>query len=293
LRLLRDDNARIREGAIRALAQSDDPALVSALSQLIKTESNARVVEDTLRVLWHIPKRASNAIPVLIALLCQTSEEMDGRFALTVDCLASIGSPAIPYLERVFSTSSNPPRYRRASLRCLLQFGRQADGIRPAIYKAFQNDPDEDVRLCSGVLLEDLPAAKDMEGALRAVASQDPSVFVKIQACRLLYQLTPNDKLIELTLTKFLTGPFPDEVRQASCYAAGKVGRNAKWAVRALMGLLADPDPEIRVVSANALGHIGRSADAALPALRKLQMDPSWEVSHAADLAISRIIKSD
>jgi HEAT repeat protein len=68
----------------------------------------------------------------------------------------------------------------------------------------------------------------------------------------------------------------------------GQMGKNAQWAVPALVDLLADQKTHVRALAARALGEIGISNDKVDAALKRRLQDREPAVRRAAEAAIDK-----
>ena len=90
------------------------------------------------------------------------------------------------------------------------------------------------------------------------------------------------------SIIKDLTAAAP-LTRTSAAYTISSLGAEAKAAVPALVGNLADENGSVRYSSAYALGEIGPDAKDAVEPLRKLLDDRNEDIAHMARKSLKKI----
>jgi HEAT repeat protein len=105
------------------------------------------------------------------------------------------------------------------------------------------------------------PPARDAMPALRECARDDPAPFVRPQAALALALIGRGDPQAVAELVRLL-GSAEEPDRVGAAFACRMLGADAKHAIPALVGALADPEPEVREEALKALTSItGRLGD--------------------------------
>ncbi|HYT87396.1 MAG TPA: HEAT repeat domain-containing protein [Gemmataceae bacterium] len=309
--LLHDKDKDLGNQAARTLAQIGWPA-VPALVKALR-DGNATVRHRAAWSLSLIGPQARDAVPVLIDALGDANEQVR---SLAATALGEIGASAEPACAALIKALGDPSAAVRAQVvQALRRLGAVAVG---PLGKAL-TDEQAAVRQGAAQALALLGAeAKEAVGTLAdAVKEAEPEV--RVAALAALGAIGPDAKealpvLVKALEVKHLETQLqaysaimlisiddPDKLaailrdvtqrmRWATPYLLRQFGPKAQHAVKPLIKLLENRDPNVRLAAAVALGHLEPTAAAeAVPALTKCLKDPVWPVRTSAAVALAAV----
>lgn len=297
--------------ASRTLAQIGHPAVPALVKAL--TDKNGTVRHRAAWAFSLIGPEAREAVPALADALTDANEQVR---CLSATALGEIGLAARPAGAALVKALADPnlPVRTQAAL-ALRQLGPTMAGL---LGKAL-TDQDVAVRLGTAQALslfgpEGVDAVPQM-----AAAVQDADPRVRLAALAALGTVGPSAKealpaLVEALQIKHLETQVqaysailrisiddPDQLaavlrevtqktRWATPYVLAQFGPKAQHAVKPLIKLLEDRDPNVRLTAAVALGHLGpKTAAEAVPALTQCLRDPVPAVRTSAAVALAEL----
>ncbi|HEY2881113.1 MAG TPA: HEAT repeat domain-containing protein [Pirellulales bacterium] len=172
---------------------------------------------------------------------------------------------------------------RRAAVRAIEQQANRDIALLPALTKSVADGDSEVRRLSIEALVKMGPSAQSAEPAL-VKALDDPELPVRLQAALAVQKLDPKSRSFVPVLDK--------QIRSGDgrlILTIGAMGKDAAWAVPALMALLTHESPKLKVLAAQTLGQIGPMASEAKPALQIAARDSNRAVQAAAQAALEKI----
>jgi len=239
------DKDRVREDAVRALAQIGPPAVTALVRALKDKDENLR--QQAATVLGKIGAEAKAAVPALVEVLKDKDKNVRQQAAIALGKIGLGAKAAVPAL--VEALKDKDKNLRQQAAVALVQIGPPALGALIEILR----DKDENVRLQAAVALGQI--GLEAETAIPALveALKDKDEHVRQQAAVALVQIGPPTvaALIEALKDK------EESVRQQAAIALGRIGPDAKAAVPALVKAMKDKDRVVRQQAAKALAQIG------------------------------------
>ena len=208
------------------------------------------------------------------------------RVAIVALCLCTLGCHSDPTADLTEQLKSSDVTARRSAARALGELGSQADFAVPGLQAAL-TDNDSEVRRLSTLALGKIgPAAKPALPALARLLN-DKEMSVRLSAAFAAQKIDPANELYVPVLTQAMQMGEGGVI-----VSVGNMGRDAQWAVPALIALLKDRRPGIRRLSAETLGKIGPGASSAESSLHTALRDPDDRVREAAQQALAAIRKT-
>jgi HEAT repeat protein len=272
VRKLEDKDSAVRANAARALG-GIGPGAKLAYSPLLKAlnDSDELVHRSALEALTKIGAPDKDDVPQLASLLKEGNPPDVRRFA--AGALARTGvdaRPAVPAL--LEALKDKDPALRQNAARALGTAGGDArDQVQPALTAAL-NDGEADVRAAAAEGLAALPlTGADTAAMTELLKHKDAEV--RGQAAHALGKIGPEAR----TALKPLTEALQDKnahVRRAAVEALGAFGADAKDSEPDLeKAVQKDSDKEVRRAAIDALGNLGAEAKAAAKPLADALVD--------------------
>lgn len=288
---LKDDDARIRSLAAKALARLDKksrPAIPMLQHALKDKDKKVRI--EVARALWDIDRQAQTILPVLIA--CLTDEDATVRlasvWALTV--MDSAAKPAVPaLLERLKERNTD---VRVDAAWALWRIDRRAKVAIPVLVAAMKDNHYE-ARINIPSMLDQMrPDAVDVIPVfIELLKDRDASMRSNVASSLGSFGPKASAALPALLLA------LKDEnagVRQGAAWSLGRIAtEEVKDKVAApIRGLLKDPDALVRVQAARTFWKLTGDTKETLPLLiETIKAQDNWTLS--ITLSVLREMKSD
>lgn len=290
---------------------------VNVLAQTLRT-GNMQAKQDALLDLQEMGSNAKAAVPAVVDLLKDKSEELRSRAFDVLESLGPSAEAAVPALIKLIGGANDADRPRAA--RVLGSIGPTAEQAVPVLVDSL-DDQNSSLKDAAAEALAKMGAAASnsainfMIGQFHEYVSFVPERLAKFGPAAvpaLLKSIKDEDgnvmghsvETFEKMADLARDGAFPQaaaavpalievahfpggEARLKAIETLGKMGSAAKAAVPDLINILQHGDSETRYRAARALGEIGGNARAALPALKEALGDQSLR-SEAKD-AIRKI----
>lgn len=285
---LRDGSKRVQLAAITALAAvgPDAGEAVPALLKLIKTspsqgtlrvtadlaldvvgegnlaafiqvledeEEPAEVKSCAAAYLGFLGPRSRAAVPALVALLDDDSEQLRWDVAVALGGIGEEAAGAVPALTRELESRSL--EFRREIVITLGRIGPAAEAAVPRLAVLLEGSPDRELRRLAAATLGWIGSRAEDAVPVLIAALRDEST----------------------------------DVRESAAVALGKIGPRASPAVPALTKALRDESRGVRYGAAMSLRGLGTAAVAALGALTEALRDPSPVVRMQVAITFERI----
>ena len=265
--------------ALEWLADIGEPA-VPAVIKLLDHE-NERVRVSTIHIFSQMGPPAAGAVPVLNALLLDTSEPLRADIA---GALGQIRDPrSIPMLIQVLDDAD--PTIRTYATNSLGHIGEPASAAIPALIKVL-NDPNDSVRRSAASALGRMGPAAAVASPALVQTLGDPSSIVADVALSTLTKIGPPAKVV--LLEGIAANKDNISFFWRAIIALGHTGSDQQT-VEVLLQTLDHDAPSIRVVAARALGIIKEPVDVIVPALIGKLGDESMGVRAQSVYSLGKI----
>jgi HEAT repeat protein len=250
-------NYRVRDIAVRALADPDLPADLAAPAM----KSALQGIEDPAQRMDIVDALASlgaRVVPSCIESLEQKSPLRDSAIQL----LIKLGPTAAPAVDALRKTLKDPQtELRREAMFALGAIGASASAAVDEI-AAQLADKDAEVRHAACYALGKIgPAAAAALPKLQA-ATEGDDAFMQIAAVWAAMKIAPQDEELKRRAVPLLVKGLTDErehIRIECAYSLGELGRTAQPAVAALQqAQQQDDSQDVRTAIAEALELIGK-----------------------------------
>jgi HEAT repeat protein len=192
-----------------------------------------------------------------------------GKRARAAEILGEIGSDAkaaVPYLVKLLKDKSE--EVRRNSARAIEQIGSLTQGDLPGVVDAMK-DPDPDIRVSIITAIKLMGPEADIAIPSLIEALHDPQTPVRLQAAKALAAMGTTAKAAIPALAKVLEADKSPDVRSESVLALSKMGTDARAALPSLEAALKDPSLDVRLGILSAIESIGPDAKGVAPLLVK------------------------
>lgn len=278
------------------------PEAVSAIDAIAKhlLDETARRDERIalLQATAAIGPPAKQAIPAVNTLLSRKEIPVQVAAAETLGRIGSGDPEALKKLGEVLKDTRNTPQaVQFAVLRAIASMGAKG-GTAVADVKAYQDQAkDTSAKVWASATLVALGSDADANAKVVLAALKDTAPTAKtarVAAIESAEYLGARAKpgvtdLIEALKDKSSIGRTDGgTVREKAALILGKLGPNAKEAIRPLTDLLKDSDRGARRAAAEALGYFGPDAVVAAPKLRELARTDA-ELASVANAALDKI----
>ena len=246
VRVLQDEDPRIREMAARTLERTGDVRAVKPLIEALRNKHSLQILGE---------RGQAQTVNLLVLLAALKDKDPDARYK----ALKALGALAdLRSLEPIISAlEDDNPRVREAAAEALgkiadpravkpllLSLKDRSPAVRKSVARALEKSnanwrQAQQTRQAVPLFISSLknPSAAEREGAAEALG-----IIRDVRGVRPLIDVLADEQ---------------PGVRKAAAWALGRIG-DAR-AVRSLRGLLADPDEEVRARAGEALKKLGYS----------------------------------
>lgn len=236
---------------------------------------------------------AKDAIPAITKLLGDRDAAVRVAAAETLGKVGAGNPEVVKSLAAPFADIKNTPvAVQAALLRALAGMGAAAKSAAPEVKALGEKANDPGTKVWAAATLVALGADADANSKVVLAALKDKAPTARSarnSAVEAAEFLGPKGKAAVPDLIDVLQDKNqPGIVREKAARTLGKLGGQAKDAIRPLTDLLRDPDKSLRRAAVEALGLMGPEAVTAAPKLRDLiKSDPT--IADAAQAALEKI----
>jgi len=272
VRMLRDEDWRIRDAAMQALGRLKAAAAVAAMLEGIRTTRpspfgggpNTTVIEDALVAI------GKPCIPILMDAM----SDDDARIRLIIiEVLGQLNSAeALPALTEALRDPEWRVRWRAADA-----IGKLGDPSAVPDLIQILRDPTKDVRIAAAWSLGQIRSAEAVPGLIKLLSDRDWRV--RWAAAEALWTIGEE---AAAPLINVLT-ERDEYIRRAASRTLAEIGAPA---IPALIGALNHTNWDVRCAACAALEQIG---EAAIPALQATMQTAEWQASWAAAETLKQI----
>jgi HEAT repeat protein/S1-C subfamily serine protease len=281
LRALGHRDGGVRAEAARSLGEMG-PAAKVAVPALLKAlhDDNDLVRRLALEALNKIGAPDPADVPVLADALKDKDPAVRRCAAAALGRAGAAARPALPAL--LAALHGTDSELRQAAARALGNLGADAkERAQPALLQALE-DEDADVRAAAAEGLAALPLDTGDVPVLLKLLRQ-PDTAVRAGAARALGKIGPEARTALRALTDLLQDRS-EVVRRAALEGLGGIGPDASPVVDDVVRLLKDPRPDVRRAAVDALGGMGTGAKSAARSVAEALSDPELRKNALAAL---------
>jgi HEAT repeat protein len=284
--------------ALAAIGPEALPAVEAIAKHL--TDANSRREERIalLNATAAIGPPAKDAIPAVNRLLAEKETAIRVVAAETLGKIAGGNAEAVAKLGEILKDQRNSPlALQTAALKALAGMGNGAKGAAGDVKAYLDQTKDPSSKVWAAATLVAMGSDSDANAKTVLAALKDTTPAAKtariaaINAAEFLgARAKPGvpDLIESLKDKSAVSRGDGGQVRERVARALGKLGPNAKDAIKPLTDMLKDPDRSARRAAAEALGLFGPDAVVAAPRLRELARIDS-ELAGVANAALDRI----
>jgi HEAT repeat protein len=250
----KDPSPRVRESAIRALADTDSREAFEVLRDTALSGDSVELRKRAIRSLSDMDEHQAEVLPILKSV---AEKDTDSELAMmAVRALGDIESrEAVAALQGIY-TQATAPEVRRAVVQAITDIDEAAKDAIPFLLKVASSDSSAEIRRSAVSALADLETPEAL-AALKELATSNHEIAIREAALRALGDYS-GEQSIE-ALGAVLKSEKDARLRKAAVRALGDTEQDR--AVPHLEQVAkTDPDPELRKAAVRALSEIGTPA---------------------------------